>query len=431
MTSNGAHLVAHGLKFPTSLAFDEQERLHVVESGLNFSGPDTGGRLLRLDDKGRFRVLTSGLRAPVNGLTRHKGAWLIAEGGNPGRLSRVDDQGKRETILDGLPGGGNYHTNMIAVGPDGKLYFGQGAATNSGVVGPDGKHLSWLKQMAHPHDIPGLTVTLSGWSAKTQTNPRDPARHTGPFQPFAMAGTPGQEMRGKLPCTAAVMRCNADGSKLELVAWGLRNPYGLGFLADGRLLALDLGMNDRGSRPVGNVPDCLFEVKQDAWYGWPDYAAGIPVTNPCYRPVRGPAPSFLLQNHQHLPKPERPLATFPIHAAPVKFAVCPRGPFKGQLIVALFGDKLPFTGPPGEPAGRCLVRVDPNSGQVYPLLPPGVLNRPIDLCFHPRTGDLLALDFGEFEMTSCQAVSAEPESGRIVQVERAAVLAGFAEAMVP
>jgi Tn3 transposase DDE domain len=39
------------------------------------------------------------------------------------------------------------------------------------------------------------------------------------------------------------MRCDRDGSNLELVAWGLRNPYGLAFLPDARLLAVDLGIN--------------------------------------------------------------------------------------------------------------------------------------------------------------------------------------------
>ena len=64
---------------------------------------------------------------------------------------------------------------------------------------------------------------------------------------------------------AAVMRCNLDGSGLELVAWGFRNAYGLGFLPDGRLLAADQGVDDRGSRPLGNAPDLFHEVKARAW----------------------------------------------------------------------------------------------------------------------------------------------------------------------
>jgi glucose/arabinose dehydrogenase len=62
------------------------------------------------------------------------------------------------------------------------------------------------------------------------------------------------------------MRCNSyDGSDLELVAWGLRNSYGLGFLLDGRLLAIDQGPDDRGSRPVGNAPDLLYEIHEGSW----------------------------------------------------------------------------------------------------------------------------------------------------------------------
>ena len=68
----------------------------------------------------------------------------------------------------------------------------------------------------------------------------------------------GQVIAGDLPCTAAIMRCNQHGSSLETFCWRLRNPYGLSFDRNGRLLAIDLGINDRGSRPVGNVPDCLF-----------------------------------------------------------------------------------------------------------------------------------------------------------------------------
>ena len=107
------------------------------------------------------------------------------------------------------------------------------------------------------------------------------------------------------------MRCNPDGSNLELVAWGLRNAYGLGFLPDGRLLAVDQGADDRGSRPVGNVPDLLFEVRQGAWYGWPDFIDGDPITDPQYRPVRGPRPVFALANHHELPPPEKELLRFP------------------------------------------------------------------------------------------------------------------------
>src|SRR5260221_5716281 len=107
------------------------------------------------------------------------------------------------------------------------------------------------------------------------------------------------------------MRCNLDGSDLELVAWGLRNAYALGFLPDGRLLAVDQGADDRGSRPVGNVPDLLLEVRQGAYYGWPDFIGDDPITDPKYMPTRGAAPTFVLTNHNELPPAEKPLLRFP------------------------------------------------------------------------------------------------------------------------
>src|SRR5262249_52383888 len=155
------------------------------------------------------------------------------------------------------------------IGPDNKLYFSQGAATNSGVVGLDAHDLGWLNRLPHNHDIPGIDVVLAGQSFETP-DPRVPGEgkttRTGAFLPFGTAGEAGQRLAGKLPCTAAVMRCGLDGSNLELVAWGLRSAFGLLFLPDGRLLAADQGADDRGSRPIGNAPDVLFEVVAGRYY---------------------------------------------------------------------------------------------------------------------------------------------------------------------
>jgi hypothetical protein len=169
---------------------------------------------------------------------------------------------------------------MAVVGPDEKLYFSQGAMTNSGIIGLDAYEIGWLARLPHSHDLPGLEVQLAGVNVRTP-NPLEPGDgevETGAFVPFGTSTQPGQRVPAHLPATAAVMRCQLDGSALELVAWGLRNAYGLGFLPDGRLLAIDQGADDRESRPVGNAPDLLYEVRQGAWYGWPDFIGGDPVT---------------------------------------------------------------------------------------------------------------------------------------------------------
>ncbi len=260
-------LVVDDLSFPTSVALDDGGRVYVAESGLPFGGARPGGRVWALDEDGRRRVLAEGLRPPVNGVVWHDGALFVSEGGHPQRISRVARDGSRTTVLEGLPGPGNYQLNMVAVGPNGKLYFSQGAMTNTAIVGLDAYELGWLGRLPHAHDVPGYDVVLHGVNVDTDDPLADVAgarTSTGAFSPFGTPTKPAQVVPGEVPATAAVMRCNPDGSDLELVAWGLRNAYGLRFLDDGRLLAIDQGADDRGSRPVGNVPDLLFEGSSPA-----------------------------------------------------------------------------------------------------------------------------------------------------------------------
>jgi glucose/arabinose dehydrogenase len=393
------------LDFPTSLAFDAEGVPWVAESGLPFAGAAPGGRVRRIGPDGWAEPLLGDLRWPVNGLCFHDGGFLLAEGGYPGRISRWVPGGGRETVLDGLPGLGNYHTNMAVVGPDGWLYFSQGALTNSGVIGLDAYELGWLRRLPHNHDVPGYDVVLSGLNLETE-NPLSSNGHqrirTGAFSPFGVETQAGQRIAGRVPCTASVMRCRPDGSGLELVAWGLRNAYGLLFLPDGRLLATDQGADDRGSRPIGNAPDLLFEVRPGAWYGWPDFVGGVPVTDPRFRPERGPHPQPLLANHGELPAPQPPLVDLGVNAAATRMDLIPEGAprWPGQLLVTLFGDERPMTGPAGPRIGRSLARIDPSGWSLHPvdLSGAGPFRRPIDVRVHPSEDAVYVLDFGEFEM---------------------------------
>ena len=406
--------VATGLDFPTSLALDADGILYVAESGLPFAGARPGGRV---GADGSSAVVLEGLRQPVNGLTWHDGGFYISEGGFPGRISWWAPGRPRQTVLDGLPGRGNYHTNMVAMGSDGWLYFSQGAMTNMGVVGLDAYDMAWLMQLPHPCDVPGYDIALSGQLFETPDPLADerPARTmTRPFAPFGDASAPAARIAGQAPCTAAIMRCRPDGTELELVAWGLRNAYGLGFLPDGRLLATDQGPDDRGSRPIGNAPDMLYDVKKGGWYGWPDFVGGRSVEESAFRPARGPHPRFLLVNHGELPAPERPLLTFPVNAAAAKFAVLPASArrWPGQLLVAIFGDEKPMTAPPGAKVGRTLLRVDPADWSAHAMRLPD-LQRPIDVAAAQDGSRIWVLDFGRFEMLAEGRVDALAGSGAV------------------
>jgi glucose/arabinose dehydrogenase len=198
------------------------------------------------------------------------------------------------------------------------------------------------------------------------------------------------------------------------VAWGLRNAYGLGFLPDGRLLAVDQGADDRGSRPIGRAPDCLYVVEAGGWYGWPDFVCGRPVTDPAFKPQRGPQPRFILADHDRLPPPARPVVEFAVNAAATKFAVLPpAGRWPGQIVVALFGDEKPITAPVGARVGRGLLRIDPLDWSQH-VLPAGPFSRPIDVV--ARGGDLMVVDFGHFEMLGAGKIDATRGSGKLWKV---------------
>jgi glucose/arabinose dehydrogenase len=406
-----AQKIADQLNFPTSIAISPDGAIYVAESGLPFGGAPTGGVVSKINKDGTRDRLIWDLGSPVNGLTWFEDSLLVSEGGNPsnpGRISRLYlKDGERKVIVDRLPAFGNYHTNMVVPAPDGKkLYFSQGAMTNSGIVGLDSCDLAWLQEVEHRCDIPGLDITISHFEAES-ADPRGSGNaevKTSGFAPFGTS-TAGQRIAGRVPCTAAILRCNPDGSNLELFAWGLRNAYGLGFLGD-RLLALDQGADERGSRPIRDCPDFLYEVLQGKWYGWPDFFGGKRLTDPS---------QFVLANHKELPAPEIALVAFEPHICTTKFAVIPQGnACAGDLIVACFGDQKPITAPAGPRVGREYTYVSTKHWWIQSLGSQG-LTRPIDVAFCSRSGQAYLLDFGEFEIGERGVINAKAGSGALWQ----------------
>ena len=84
---------------------------------------------------------TPGLKAPALGIAV-KDDDNIFVNDNTG-LNRVHRDGTVQHLLD-LPVQGDHDADHIAIGKDGMLYWGQGSATNSGVVGEDNQ--SWVAQ---------------------------------------------------------------------------------------------------------------------------------------------------------------------------------------------------------------------------------------------------------------------------------------------
>jgi glucose/arabinose dehydrogenase len=137
-----------------------------------------------------------------------------------GTISIVRDENgdgfheSRDDIVTGLPSDGENGNQQPAIGPDGRIYFGQGARTNAGVPGP---------------------------------GPADEPRN------------------------GAILRVRADGTGLEVFARGLRNSFDLAFTPDGELFATENGPDPSGPMPVAGAPDELNAILPGGDYGWPSH----------------------------------------------------------------------------------------------------------------------------------------------------------------
>jgi glucose/arabinose dehydrogenase len=424
-----AEMVATGFNAPDHCTFDDQGNCYVIESGHKITLPP---RILKVDVRtGDFSTFYQfpesrwHLTGAVTGACWHEG-WLYVM--NTDTLSRIDAEGNIEDIVTGLPGLGDHQANYPVVGPDGKIYFCVGSVTNGGVVGADNAAYEWLSDHPDVHDVPGADVRLAGrnFQYRNVLGSLTETVESGAYLPFGTPSTPGQVIPGNVKCNGSVLRCNPDGSGLELVAWGLRNPYGLAFHPDGRLYSTEHGMDERGMRFILGDPDDFYEIRQGEWYGWPDFASGIRMDDPRWGEA-GQGREPVLAEFPN-PDPPKPVTSFETHAAAngMDFSRSEEFGFQGQAFVALFGDLAPLTTLrySAAPAGFKVVRVDPSDGAIYDFAvnringPASIsfhkgFERPSHCCFGPD-GVLYVADFGRIEIA--------PEKGSIRMVESSGTL---------
>lgn len=405
--------VATGLTFPTGVAFDDAGTPYVVEAGYAYGEEWTVPRLVRINpDHSTSEIARGAKNGPWNGIAYTKGNFYVAEGGQMegGRILRISPDGKITALIGNLPGKGDHHTNGPAIGKDGKIYFGQGTATNSGVVGKDNAEFGWLKRFPDFHDTPCRDITLAGRNFETGNalKPESGERVvTGAFSPYGTSSAAGQVIPGRLPCNGAIMRIDPDGSALELVAWGFRNPFGLAFAPDGQLYVTENGYDERGSRPVWGAGEHLWRVTPGTWYGWPDFSGNKPVDHEGFNPPTKPKPELLLQKHPNTPP--KPVAALGVHASSngLDFSRSASFGHIGQAFIAEFGDMSPATGKSLHPVGFQVVKVDVANGSIEhfavnkgpkhgPASKIGTagLERPVAVRFNPAGDALYIVDFG-------------------------------------
>ena len=413
--------VVINLSVPTTAVFDGPDLL-VAESGWANTAP---ARVLRITPDWQVTVVvTAGLEGPVTGLLVKDDQLYVS---HRGKVSVVEG-GTLRDIVTGLPSHGDHQNNNLVLGPDGKIYLGQGTTTNAAVVGADNYIFGWLGENPTIHEIPCQDITLVGTNFESEnpltTDPNDRVT-TGAYKPFGTASQPGEVIKGNVKCGGSIARFNPDGSNYELVAWGLRNPFGLEFDQGGQLWATYHGADVRGSRNIFNDPDYLVRVEQDAWYGWPEYFAGEPVTASRFTAPTKPQPQFLWQDHPPLAKP---FAMFETHEAINGLAFSPGGAFgfAGDAFVAMFGTFTPVsTGVNIQPVGFRVVRVDMQTAQGHDFASNNVpgpsyvnqtlgFDRPSDVVFAPDES-LYVVDWGASTLTP-EGLKLQPLTGTVWRI---------------
>ncbi|WP_066625753.1 PQQ-dependent sugar dehydrogenase [Rufibacter roseus] len=410
-------MVATGLTYPTGMTFDEQGTPYVTESGYAYGEVWLPPRLLKINADGSTTQVAAGDKnGPWTGAVYHNGFFYVSEGGEleGGRILRIAKDGKTTVLVEGLPSMGDHHTDAPIVGQDGYLYFGQGTATNSGVVGPDNYNYGWLKRYPSFHDIPCKDIELAGQNF-TSDNPLTEAKGdkaiTGAYLPFGTPSQPNQVIKGAVPCSGAVFRVPLQGGPLELVAWGLRNPFGIAFSPENKLYVTDNGYDTRGSRPGYGSGDVLWAIEPGQWYGWPDYSGGQPMNTEDYE-TPDKDPKFLLAKHPN--SPPKPVAVLGVHSSSngLDFSSNSQFGFQGEAFIAQFGDMAPEVGRIYGPVGYKVVRVNTNTGEITDFavnkgktngpaseMKHGGLERPIAVKFNPSGTALYVVDFGVMPMT--------------------------------
>lgn len=415
-----------GLSFPICLEFGPDGELYIGEGGSTWPTRPAGlPRILRLDRSGKLEHFATMSLAGPRGFAVHGGRlYVSSKGGYFTRVEHYDLRTRKPTVLfDKIPNGGWHEPGGPVIGPHGGLlYFAQGSVAQNGVILPAGFTVDIAKHPA-ARDVPGQDVVLTGNNVRT----RDPTKpfpflvETGAFKPFGVPARKGEIVRGELWCSTGVWRSTLDGERPELIAWGIRNPFGLAFAEDGTLYASDNDYEEKGERAIAQDPDRVWRihnsrtphgsVKELEWFGYPDIAGdGLPVWHESHRPLTGMPAEPMIENP---PKWSGPAAWLcEPHTALARMDFCRGDSFgpgmRGKLFLAEFGTYAPLNSPRPEQLtnGFAVVAIDVDAGTHRVFLRnkhpgpasskpgSGGIERPVDCKFGPDGRTLYVLDFG-------------------------------------
>lgn len=189
-------------------------------------------------------------------------------------LYEVKDK-KYTELVNGLPNNGlNYKTNIIL--NKNYLYISIGSNTNSGVVDENNKN----------EDKASFEWKSTGIGYNNNYA----------FIPFGKSVSEGGMIKESNLSNASILRYDLESKELITYATGIRNVEGFSINSMGKITAIVGGMEECGVRPVKDDVDYIYDIKEKAWYGWPDFSGGDPITSPRFSDGTNKL-SFVIANH--------------------------------------------------------------------------------------------------------------------------------------
>ena len=462
-------LYAQNLDCPTAFCFDADGTQFIAEGGIDkrpihIFGQRADNSIIEIYPRGtRVPFLNKPFQiyGPIGGIAASNGKLFVSHRdiNDMGVITAFNYDGTHSTVVSEFPAQGEYGITDIAIHPgDGRLYFGVGPATNSGVVGIDDWAEGWLKKRPNACDVSPVDLKLYGLKF-TSSNPfagvfgGGDTGVTAAFQPFNTNNLLRIKRAVNNRANSCIYSISPSGGDLTLESFGIRLPRGLGFPDSGfGPYATNDGMEMRGTRPIKDDADAFVKISPDAYFGFPDFSSDmIPVSEERFQPpssmlVHGYPENDPLIDRDNSNPPQKLLAPskdqlkgiFPSMSGAAKFDFIPSNSmissyrkFRDQAIVALFGDRAPFatnnTPLANGLVGYKIVSVNLDNKKVtdfiynvqgMPASKLGhnvdALERPCDVKLAPD-GSLYILDMGVMTMKDGK-VRVSPHTGRIFKL---------------